>query len=629
MPNANGNNKNKNKIKIKSKHKKKNNNNTSDNDKTSCNYPIHLSPLNLNTNVTNNTENNHTTNYIYDLLNRDVFLFDNSQYYMENHKNNNTKLNYIKTKFKTQSASQFYKLSGISTNTDNVIKGDIPRNELHCFQYSIDGFIQNKSGDRFHSANPIIWDYETGYVFFTGIWRLYQDAIRHIMTLYVKKNSINVNNTKITSTQKDCHKAWLTFNSQIQKKLKSPFQIMNFGTNNVGTDSAPTELREPYAWKNYADINWNNAISSDLEEELLKLNHGDIDTVEVELNTLIQRIRGGLIKIQGSWLPFEICKELCSRFCYPIRYILTPIFGHDFVQICEQYQTQYTCDKDIYIASEILFGFRSSGCMTVSNNIKTINNSNHPALCAVDVNNNTKNLNSKRRLLGSNLTTHKNSIVRNAKNTKYSIVKPLVLPKLSPTIPKEWVDTVPNTFIKPHFYNSKKFRYKYNPIAANNYNAGSPNGTKRSVNNSASEVLMTRDVNSEILFPINFTRRSRSNLDAITTSNELWLKNKQNPIQLSQFSKHGTNTTNNNNYNYSINNNSRSDSFNSHNDTSLSIFANNTNTTLPYSAEIWTKPRVFQAMCYNNNNKVAIPIKQSNFNVNNPFIILPDSTNKK
>lgn len=48
----------------------------------------------------------------------------------------------------------------------------------------------------------------------------------------------------------------------------------------------------------------------------------------------IKRIRGGFLKIQGTWLPYSLCKLLARRFCYHIRHELVPIFGADFVDLC-------------------------------------------------------------------------------------------------------------------------------------------------------------------------------------------------------------------------------------------------------------------------------------------------------
>jgi len=63
----------------------------------------------------------------------------------------------------------------------------------------------------------------------------------------------------------------------------------------------------------------------------------NIDVDGKNINDLGKRIRGGFIKIQGTWQPMRIAKRMCYRFCYPIRYLLTPLFGPDFVPECEKW----------------------------------------------------------------------------------------------------------------------------------------------------------------------------------------------------------------------------------------------------------------------------------------------------
>ncbi|GME76581.1 unnamed protein product [Ambrosiozyma monospora] len=53
-----------------------------------------------------------------------------------------------------------------------------------------------------------------------------------------------------------------------------------------------------------------------------------------ELEFEVRRVRGGFLKIQGTWIPYAIAKQLASKFCYKIRYALIPLFGEDFVHLC-------------------------------------------------------------------------------------------------------------------------------------------------------------------------------------------------------------------------------------------------------------------------------------------------------
>ncbi|ODV87454.1 hypothetical protein CANARDRAFT_21405 [[Candida] arabinofermentans NRRL YB-2248] len=53
-----------------------------------------------------------------------------------------------------------------------------------------------------------------------------------------------------------------------------------------------------------------------------------------ELESELKRVRGGFLKIQGTWITFETAKKLASKFCYKIRYALVPIFGESFIHEC-------------------------------------------------------------------------------------------------------------------------------------------------------------------------------------------------------------------------------------------------------------------------------------------------------
>ncbi|KAJ5976358.1 hypothetical protein N7481_010065 [Penicillium waksmanii] len=52
------------------------------------------------------------------------------------------------------------------------------------------------------------------------------------------------------------------------------------------------------------------------------------------LRDICHSITGGAIAAQGYWMPFEAARALAARFCYPIRYALTPMFGTEFPGMC-------------------------------------------------------------------------------------------------------------------------------------------------------------------------------------------------------------------------------------------------------------------------------------------------------
>ncbi|KAH3685615.1 hypothetical protein WICPIJ_003415 [Wickerhamomyces pijperi] len=59
-----------------------------------------------------------------------------------------------------------------------------------------------------------------------------------------------------------------------------------------------------------------------------------IDKYSVNNMSSVKRIRGGYLKIQGTWIPYKLAYEMASRFCYKYRYQLTPLFGEKFASDC-------------------------------------------------------------------------------------------------------------------------------------------------------------------------------------------------------------------------------------------------------------------------------------------------------
>nr|POE53572.1 transcriptional repressor xbp1 [Quercus suber] len=43
---------------------------------------------------------------------------------------------------------------------------------------------------------------------------------------------------------------------------------------------------------------------------------------------------GGITERQGYWVPFDCARALCLKFCYPIRWLLVPVFGYKFIDEC-------------------------------------------------------------------------------------------------------------------------------------------------------------------------------------------------------------------------------------------------------------------------------------------------------
>ncbi|KAI6025336.1 hypothetical protein BKA83DRAFT_4260198 [Pisolithus microcarpus] len=53
-----------------------------------------------------------------------------------------------------------------------------------------------------------------------------------------------------------------------------------------------------------------------------------------DLASVIRRVRGGYLKIQGTWMPYEVALRLSRRVAWPIRDDLIPLFGPNFPSTC-------------------------------------------------------------------------------------------------------------------------------------------------------------------------------------------------------------------------------------------------------------------------------------------------------
>ncbi|RPD54799.1 hypothetical protein L226DRAFT_263895 [Lentinus tigrinus ALCF2SS1-7] len=53
-----------------------------------------------------------------------------------------------------------------------------------------------------------------------------------------------------------------------------------------------------------------------------------------DLAAQLRRVRGGYLKIQGTWMPYEIALRLSRRVAWPIRHDLVPLFGPSFPETC-------------------------------------------------------------------------------------------------------------------------------------------------------------------------------------------------------------------------------------------------------------------------------------------------------
>ncbi|KAI9456785.1 transcription regulator HTH, apses-type DNA-binding domain-containing protein [Russula earlei] len=56
-----------------------------------------------------------------------------------------------------------------------------------------------------------------------------------------------------------------------------------------------------------------------------------------DLASQIRRVRGGYLKIQGTWMPYEVALRLSRRVAWPIRHDLVPLFGYAIWTPCHPF----------------------------------------------------------------------------------------------------------------------------------------------------------------------------------------------------------------------------------------------------------------------------------------------------
>ncbi|SNX87635.1 uncharacterized protein MEPE_06345 [Melanopsichium pennsylvanicum] len=65
-----------------------------------------------------------------------------------------------------------------------------------------------------------------------------------------------------------------------------------------------------------------------------KVNFGRLIRNCPALDPHITKLKGGYLSIQGTWLPYDLAKELSRRIAWEIRDHLVPLFGYDFPASC-------------------------------------------------------------------------------------------------------------------------------------------------------------------------------------------------------------------------------------------------------------------------------------------------------
>lgn len=197
--------------------------------------------------------------------------------------------------------------------------------------------------------NVIRWSPDFQYVFISGIWRLYQDVMNGLINVDRKTlNSVHKHCTAKKSDEEDGINESQR-NNEIKRYCKDELRfVMSRFMSNLNSSKHDTEFR-------YYDFHWGSIpidtrfdlIDSYKQYLLNEKRYKPSELVKLFDSSIIQVLKGGYIRIQGTWLPMKLARDICTLFAFPIRYLLVPIFGCDFPNDCENWFMQR--DKDVPI----------------------------------------------------------------------------------------------------------------------------------------------------------------------------------------------------------------------------------------------------------------------------------------
>lgn len=235
-------------------------------------------------------------------------------------------------------------------------------------QFKLTKMDHNLINDKLINPNNcVIWSHDSGYVFMTGIWRLYQDVMKGLINL-PRSDSVSTSQqqffckAEFEKILSFCFYNHSSFTSEESSSVllssstsSPPKRRKSTGSTFLDANASSSSTSSTQA-NNYIDFHWNN-IKPELRDLICQsykdflineLGPDQIDLPNLNPANFTKRIRGGYIKIQGTWLPMEISRLLCLRFCFPIRYFLVPIFGPDFPKDCESW---YLAHQNVTFAS--------------------------------------------------------------------------------------------------------------------------------------------------------------------------------------------------------------------------------------------------------------------------------------
>lgn len=231
----------------------------------------------------------------------------------------------------------------VQTKSQDSMEDSLTKNQ----QFKLRKLGHSMQSRLINPNNCVLWTHDSGYVFLTGIWRLYQDVMRGLSSLpRIGRNQ--------ESSAQECREELEFITTKAFYDGHSLERRRRRHSSGGEVDQSNNKQGGPTA---YSDLHW-NGISRELKRQLVETYRDHLirsgvpfgEASKVSLSDVMQRIRGGYIKIQGTWLPLEMAKLICTWFCFPIRYLLVPIFGADFPQLCENARNHESKQSDFEMA---------------------------------------------------------------------------------------------------------------------------------------------------------------------------------------------------------------------------------------------------------------------------------------
>ncbi|CAI4392126.1 ADM_collapsed_G0026980.mRNA.1.CDS.1 [Saccharomyces cerevisiae] len=192
-------------------------------------------------------------------------------------------------------------------------------------QFKLTKMDHNLINDKLINPNNcVIWSHDSGYVFMTGIWRLYQDVMKGLINL-PRSDSVSTsqqqffckaefekilsfcfyNHSSFTSEESSSVLLSSSTSSPPKRRKSTESTFLDANASSLSTSSTQAN--------NYIDFHWNN-IKPELRDLICQsykdflineLGPDQIDLPNLNPANFTKRIRGGYIKIQAQKLVIE------------------------------------------------------------------------------------------------------------------------------------------------------------------------------------------------------------------------------------------------------------------------------------------------------------------------------------